>query len=94
MQLDSDIFLDNNNRVYYLNNIGEIVPTIETLKYYNPNTKIGNKLDMNLKGAIVDKNNLKLIKSGTTVYQKNDGSISLNPGTEKVLKDSNLAVEF
>ena len=94
MQLDSDIFLDNNNRVYYLNNIGEIVPTIETLKYYNPNTKIGNKLDTNLKGAVVNKNNLKLIKSGTTVYQKNDGSISLNPGTEKVLKDSDLAVEF
>lgn len=89
-----DIFLDKNGRTYYLNNTGDIVPTIDTLKYYNPNIYIGNKLDMKLKGAIVDRNNLKMVNSGTILYQKNDGSISLQPGEEEILKDNDGAAAF
>lgn len=78
---DRDFYIDNDGRFYYDNDKGTLMPSKETVMYYNPSYEEGDSTDQ-LKNYYVDRNNLKRVPKGSMYYQQSDGAIRFEPTIE------------
>ena len=78
---DRDFYIDNNGRFYYDNDKGTLLPSKETVMYYNPSYKEEDSTDW-LKNYYVDRDSLTRVPKGSKYYQQSDGAIRFEPTIE------------
>lgn len=78
---DRDFYVDSEGRFYYDNDKGTLLPSKETVMYYNPSYKEGDSIDW-LKNYYVDRDSLTRVPKGSKYYQQSDGAIRFEPTIE------------
>lgn len=74
-------YIDDNGYFYYDDDKGQLIPSLETVRHYNPNYKPGDSTS-GLNNYYVDRNKLTKIPQGTQYYQQSDGAIRFQPTIE------------